>query len=442
MDFKAGYYRSNEVISLKASSGGFGENPQAFGLPTGMGTILLFDARTCALVCVMDGSLITGLRTGAAGAVSVKALARKDARRITSIGNGNQARMQIRAIAEVQPIEAVHAWDENPEASAQFKADLEGESRIPVRVAGSKREAVEQADILITTTRGKGSLVEAGWVKPGTHIIAIGTDQLGKQELDPEVFRHAKIVNDSIEQCVQKGETWNPLDGTSSPGTTSPARSARSCWGRSPGGRTTERSRSSTPPGWPSRTTPPRTGSTGTPCSAGWEPLSSSSSSCAAAIRRSRPVPPGPGGQRQPGGGQVFAEVGHGRGAGDQQDVGRPVQQPGQGDLHGRGPEPPRDGRQGRRLQGREPAEREERDVGDSLPGQFVDQRVVLALGQVVEVLHGPDGVIARASATCAAVTLLRPTWRISPWRRRSARTVTCSAMDPSAGPWPEPNTR
>ncbi len=212
MDFKAGYYRSNEVISLKASSGGFGENPQAFGLPTGMGTILLFDARTCALVCVMDGSLITGLRTGAAGAVSVKALARKDARRITSIGNGNQARMQIRAIAEVQPIEAVHAWDENPEASAQFKADLEGESRIPVRVAGSKREAVEQADILITTTRGKGSLVEAGWVKPGTHIIAIGTDQLGKQELDPEVFRHAKIVNDSIEQCVQKGETWHPLD--------------------------------------------------------------------------------------------------------------------------------------------------------------------------------------------------------------------------------------
>ena len=212
IDFKAGYYRGSETISLKASSGGFGENPQVHGLPTGMGTILLFDARSCALVCVMDGSLITGLRTGAAGAVSVRALARRDAGRITSIGNGNQARMQIRAISEVHRIEAVHAWDSSPEASSKFKADLEGELHIPVRVARSKQEAVEQADILITTTRGKGSVVEATWVRPGTHIVAIGTDQQGKQELDPEVFRHAKVVVDSLEQCVQKGETWHPLD--------------------------------------------------------------------------------------------------------------------------------------------------------------------------------------------------------------------------------------
>jgi alanine dehydrogenase len=212
IDFKAGYSSSLESISLKASSGGFGVNPKAHGLPTGMGTILLFDARSCALVCIMDGSLVTGLRTGAAGAVSVKALARRDARRITSIGNGNQARMQLRAIRELHPIDVVHAWDEFPEASARFKADMETELGIPVQVAASKREAVEQAEILITTTRGQGSLVEAGWVKPGTHIIAIGTDQRGKQELDPEVFRGARIFNDSIEQCVQKGETWHPLD--------------------------------------------------------------------------------------------------------------------------------------------------------------------------------------------------------------------------------------
>ena len=65
---------------------------------------------------------------------------------------------------------------------------------------------------MITTTRGKGSLVEAGWIKSGTHIVAIGTDQPGKQELDPEIFRNAKIVNDSIEQCTEKGETWHPLN--------------------------------------------------------------------------------------------------------------------------------------------------------------------------------------------------------------------------------------
>ena len=212
IDFKAGYCRSNEVISLKASSGGFIDNPTAHGVPNGMGTILLFDARSCALACVMDGSLITGLRTGAAGAVSVSALARQNAKTIASIGTGNQARMQIRAIREVMKIEVVHAWDSNPDTLSRYKTDIESELGIPVVAAKSKRQAVEQADVLITTTRGKGSLVEASWIRPGTHIVAIGTDQRGKQELDPEIFRNAKIVNDSIEQCIEKGETWHPLN--------------------------------------------------------------------------------------------------------------------------------------------------------------------------------------------------------------------------------------
>lgn len=212
IDFKLGYCTSNEMISMKASSGGFIDNPTAYGVPSGMGTILLFDARTCALACVMDGSLITGLRTGAAGAVSVKVLARKNARQITSIGTGNQARMQIRAINEVMRIEGIHAWDSSPDALRKYKTDIESEFGIPVVMASSKKEAVEQADVLVTATRGKGSLVEADWIRPGTHIVAIGTDQRGKQELDPEIFRNAKIVNDSIEQCIEKGETWHPLN--------------------------------------------------------------------------------------------------------------------------------------------------------------------------------------------------------------------------------------
>ena len=212
IDFKLGYNNANEMISMKSSSGGFANNPAAYGVPNGMGTILLYDAMSCALACVMDGSLITGLRTGAAGAVSVKALARKNAKIVTSIGTGNQARMQIRAINEVMNIEAIHAWDNSPDTLFKYKTDIENEFGIPVVMASSKKEAVEQADILITTTRGKGSLVEAAWVKPGTHIVAIGTDAKGKQEFEPEIFRNAKIVVDSLAQCVEKGETWHPLD--------------------------------------------------------------------------------------------------------------------------------------------------------------------------------------------------------------------------------------
>ena len=211
IDFKLSYYKSNEMISMKASSGAFKENPTARGLPTNMGTILLFDGMSGGLACVMDGSLITGLRTGACGAVSVKALARKDAKKITSIGTGIQARMQIRAINEIMKIEEIHAWDRDPVTLAKYKTDIESEFGIPVLMANSKKEAVEQADILITTTRGTGAVVEAGWVKAGTHIVAIGADAPGKQEFDPEIFRNAKIVVDSLVQCVEKGETQNPL---------------------------------------------------------------------------------------------------------------------------------------------------------------------------------------------------------------------------------------
>lgn len=212
IDFKLSHNAANEIISMKASSGGFPNNPVEHGVPSGMGTVLLFDARSCALICVMDGSLLTGLRTGAAGAVSVKALARKNSKIVTSIGTGNQARMQIRAIREVMQIEAIRAWDHHPETLARYKADIEREFGIPVVAATSKQAAVEAADILVTTTRGKGSLVEAAWVQPGTHIVAIGTDTHGKQEFEPEIFRGAKIVNDSIAQCIEKGETWHPIN--------------------------------------------------------------------------------------------------------------------------------------------------------------------------------------------------------------------------------------
>lgn len=212
IDFKLAYLKSSELISMKASSGGFKDNPSRHGVPNGMGTIFLFDAQSCALICVMDGSLITGLRTGAGGAISARLLARKDAKKVTSIGTGNQARMQIRALREVMRIEEIHAWHSNPETLSKYKADIESEFNIPVIMAASKREAVEQADILVTTTRGKGALVEPEWIKPGTHIIAIGTDALGKQELDPEIFRNAKIVTDSTRQCAQNGETWHALN--------------------------------------------------------------------------------------------------------------------------------------------------------------------------------------------------------------------------------------
>ncbi len=211
IDFKAACHHAGGFVSLKASSGGFRDNQAQFGLPNGMGTVLLFDARNGALLCAMDGSLLTGFRTGAAGAVSVRALARPDARRIAVIGTGTQARMQIRAIREVMTIDHIHAVNRSAEGLAAFASDIGNAFGIPVTPVATARDAVAQADIVITTTRATGVVLQAEWLRPGTHVIAIGADQAGKQELDPHLLRNARIVADSRVQCAAKGELQHAL---------------------------------------------------------------------------------------------------------------------------------------------------------------------------------------------------------------------------------------
>lgn len=212
VDFKTGYYQPANMISMKASSGGFTENVTAYGLPSNMGSVLLFDGNTGGLLCIMDGSLLTGLRTGASGAVSVKCLARKASRSVSCIGTGNQARMQVQAISEVMSVDIIHAWSRDPQKCREFCAEMALLTGISVVPATSKQAAVEQADILVTTTRGKGDIIEAGWVKPGTHIVAIGTDARGKQEFDPTIFSRAKVITDSTQQCIEKGETAHGIE--------------------------------------------------------------------------------------------------------------------------------------------------------------------------------------------------------------------------------------
>lgn len=124
IDFKVGYNKNNECVSMKASSGGFANNQVDFGLPPGMNTVLVWDGRSCALKCIMDGTYITGYRTGAAGAISVKYLARKNAEVVASIGTGNQARNQIKAIREVMDIKEIHAYDEFEQSMVSFKEAL------------------------------------------------------------------------------------------------------------------------------------------------------------------------------------------------------------------------------------------------------------------------------------------------------------------------------
>ncbi len=211
IDFKGGLDMGSGYITLKGSSGGYDNNPK-LGLPTGMNTVMLFEASTCALKCIMDGTFITGYRTGAAGAISVKYLARPDAEKLCVIGAGNQARRQLAAMMRVRKLTEVRAWDALPEFLDRYVREMSAETGLKIRKCETAEEAVRGADIVVTTTRGRsGPIVKKEWVQLGTHIAAIGADMPGKQELDADIFAEAKVVCDSINLCVESGETQNAV---------------------------------------------------------------------------------------------------------------------------------------------------------------------------------------------------------------------------------------
>lgn len=210
MDIKAGYSQSTELISVKCASG-FYHNQRTVNLPNSMSTVLLFDGNTGFPLCVMNGGPITAYRTGAAGAVSAGLLARKDCNDIAVIGTGEQARMQIRAIKEIMDFQKIRVWGRAEEQMSFYKADMEAELPCIVEPCGTPEEAVRDAAVIITTTPSKSPVIKREWVHPGAHIIAVGADMEGKQELDPLLFVGAKIVVDNMSQCVTRGETQNPL---------------------------------------------------------------------------------------------------------------------------------------------------------------------------------------------------------------------------------------
>jgi alanine dehydrogenase len=180
-------------------------------LPSVMAIIILCDANTGYPLAVMDGTYITKIRTGAAGGVAVKYLARRDSSVIGLIGAGVQARTQLLAISEVLPkIEQVKIFDQQRDASVTYANEMGTELDINIRPVETIEEALE-ADIVVTTTPSREPVVKKQHIAPGTHINAIGADAKGKQELESDLLKEAKIVVDNIEQASHSGEINVPL---------------------------------------------------------------------------------------------------------------------------------------------------------------------------------------------------------------------------------------
>ena len=183
------------------------------GLPTVIATIILVDPKTGAPAAIMGGTWITALRTGAAGAVAAKFLANPNPETVGLVGAGAQARTQLMGLQIIfDSIKQVTVWDINPKASKSFSKEMKQKfPDLEICPVENVKQAVQKANIIVTTTPSRKPLVTADWVDSGTHINCIGADAPGKQELDPNILLKSKIVVDDWEQGSHGGEINVPL---------------------------------------------------------------------------------------------------------------------------------------------------------------------------------------------------------------------------------------
>jgi alanine dehydrogenase len=185
-------------------------NNREKGLPTVMGVIVLNSTQTGAPLAVMDGTHITDMRTGAAGGVAAKYLARKDSRVVGMVGTGGQARTQLLALSKVMDIEEVKMTCRNISHCTSFESDMKQVIDADFSSKDSIRDVCD-CDVLITTTPVRKPLVMSEWVREGTHINAIGADARGKQELDPALLKRSTVIVDDIVQASHSGEINVPF---------------------------------------------------------------------------------------------------------------------------------------------------------------------------------------------------------------------------------------
>ncbi|HTX61637.1 MAG TPA: alanine dehydrogenase [Methanobacterium sp.] len=190
-------------------------NTKEYNLPTVMGLIELVDPKTGFPLAVMDGTWITNMRTGAAGGVATKYLARKDSEVLGLVGAGMQALTQLMAIKEVMDIKEVKVSCRTCSHRESFAKMIREKFGINARAVDTIQEAVEGSDVISSTTPSRVPIIKRRWVADGTHINAMGADAPGKQELESHLIEKAKIVIDCWDQASHSGEINIPVrEGT------------------------------------------------------------------------------------------------------------------------------------------------------------------------------------------------------------------------------------
>jgi ornithine cyclodeaminase/alanine dehydrogenase-like protein (mu-crystallin family) len=166
------------------------------GPPAHQAAIVVFDAPTGTPTALMDGTVITALRTAAASRLATRLLARPAARTLAVVGTGVQARAHVRALTRDRDYESVRIAGRRPDAARALAADLAAETGAPVAAAGTIEEAVRGAGVVCVATAAQEPVLERDWLAAGAHVNSVGFTTSGR-ELAAEVVRDALVVVES-----------------------------------------------------------------------------------------------------------------------------------------------------------------------------------------------------------------------------------------------------
>lgn len=204
--FKSGLDRDGGQLGVKA--GGYFPGNAAKGMINHQSSVFLFDPETGRPQAMVGGNLLTALRTAAASALSIDRLARAEARVLGIVGAGHQAGFQLRAAARVRRFERVIAWNLHPEMLPRLGA-VAAELGLPFEAVDLPR--MREADVIITITSSPAASLMAAHVSAGTHLACMGTDTVGKQEVDPGLVAAASVFADEVAQSVSIGEAQHAV---------------------------------------------------------------------------------------------------------------------------------------------------------------------------------------------------------------------------------------
>ncbi len=206
VDVKTAYIPGVDGFAIKVSPGFF-DNPK-LGLPSLNGLMILFSSKTGMVEAVfLDNGYLTNIRTAAAGAVAARHLAPKIVDVAGAIGAGVQARLQLKAAHLVRPFKRALIWSPDAALNEECVNWLRGEIDVEIAIAKNAEALVRDCQLVVTTTPAREPVLKAEWLHPGLHVTCMGSDQSGKNEIDPAALKAADAyICDNVDQCKTSGE--------------------------------------------------------------------------------------------------------------------------------------------------------------------------------------------------------------------------------------------